>query len=154
MQIELLVIGNTHKGFIDEGINEYTKRLKHYVKFEQKFIPALKKTQKLSKDQQKKKEAELVNKNIDKKSIVILLDENGKEFSSEKFADFLQKKINQGQNITFIIGGPYGFSTELLAKYPKVALSKMTLTHQMVRLFFIEQLYRAFTILKGENYHH
>lgn len=154
MKIELLLIGSTHKGYIEEGINEYSNRLKHYVKFEQRFIPALKKTQKLSKEEQKKKEAELISKNIDKKSIVILLDENGNEYTSERFAKFIQKKMNQGQNITFIIGGPFGFSEDLKSKYPKIALSKMTLTHQMIRLFFIEQLYRVHTILKGENYHH
>ncbi|MBN2663135.1 MAG: 23S rRNA (pseudouridine(1915)-N(3))-methyltransferase RlmH [Bacteroidales bacterium] len=154
MQIELLHIGNTHKGFIEEGINEYFNRLKHYVKFEMTYIQALKNTQKLNIEQQKKKEEELLLKSIDGKSAIILLDENGKEYSSPNFAKFIQNKMNQGQNITFIIGGPYGFTEELKTKYPKIALSKMTFSHQMVRLFFVEQIYRALTILKGENYHH
>lgn len=154
MQIELLHIGNTHKGFIEEGINEYINRLKHYVKFEMRYIQTSKNKQKLSIEQQKKKEEELILKLIDAKSAIILLDENGTEYSSPNFAKFIQKKLNQGQNITFIIGGPYGFTEELKSQYPKIALSKMTFSHQMVRLFFVEQIYRALTILKGENYHH
>jgi len=154
MRIELILIGDTQKGFIADGIQEYTKRLKHYIKFEQKIIKSIKNSHKLSFDEQKKREAELIKNVLIKKSIVILLDENGKEFTSPQFAKYLEKNLNTGQHITFVVGGAFGFSEELKNKYPLVALSKMTFSHQMIRLFFIEQLYRAFTILKGENYHH
>ncbi len=154
MQIELILIGDTQKGFIEVGIQEYAKRLKHYIKFEQKVIKSIKNSHKFSFDELKKREAELIKKTLNNKSIVILLDENGKEFSSPQFAKYLEKKINTGQDITFVVGGAFGFSEELKKKYQLIALSKMTFSHQMIRLFFIEQLYRAFTILKGENYHH
>lgn len=154
MNIVLLQIGKTNSGYIEDGITEYSKRLLHYAKFEHKFIPAFKGSHKLSKQEQINKEAEILKKYLNDKYIIILLDETGKEYTSNQFSMFLQKKLNQSRDIVFVIGGPFGFSEELKQKYTKVALSKMTLTHQMVRLFFVEQLYRAFTILKGENYHH
>jgi len=130
------------------------QRLKHYVKFEQKILQSPKNIKNQSIQIQQKKESDLLAENINDKSIVVLLDEIGKEYTSEQFSNWLNKSMNTGQDITFVIGGAYGFSDELKSKYPKIALSKMTFSHQMIRLFFIEQLYRAFTILKGENYHH
>lgn len=154
MQINLILLGKTEVGFVTEGIAEYTKRLKHYTKFNIKILPTLKNIKNLSIEMQKKKESEFIESAIDTKSRVILLDEIGKEYSSPNFAKWLNKQTNSGMNLTFVIGGAYGFSDQMRKKYPQVALSKMTFSHQMVRLFFVEQLYRAFTILKGENYHH
>ncbi len=154
MQITLLMIGNTENNFIADGIAEYEKRLKHYVKFQQKTINAPKNYKNLPKKELIKRESELLESNLNPASTVVLLDEIGKEYTSVEFSTWLQKKLNAGNDITFVIGGAFGFSNELRQKYPKIALSKMTFSHQMVRLFFIEQLYRAFTIIKGENYHH
>jgi len=156
MKITLLTIGKTEDHYLLEGIDLYFKRLKHYIPFKILEIPELKNTKSLSRDQQKSKEAELILKNIISTDHVILLDENGIELSSKKFAYFLNKKLIGGQHhLVFIVGGPYGFSEEIFKRAnEKVSLSKMTFSHQMVRLFFTEQLYRAFTILKGEPYHH
>ncbi|MBN2891180.1 MAG: 23S rRNA (pseudouridine(1915)-N(3))-methyltransferase RlmH [Bacteroidales bacterium] len=154
MRITLVLIGKTETGFVSEGIKEYENRLKHYVKFEIIILPALKKIKNLSIEMQKKKESEFIESNIDLKSNIVLLDEIGKEYTSSGYAEWLNKQINAGTDITFVVGGAYGFSDEMRKKYPKIALSKMTFSHQMVRLFFVEQIYRAFTILKGENYHH
>lgn len=155
MKFRLIQIGKTEEKYLKEGISIYEKRLKHYTKFEVEEIPALKGAKNLSQEEQKKKEGELLLDKLSNSDFVILLDEVGKEFNSPKFAQFLQKKMNSGLDITFIIGGPFGFSDEIYARAnDKVALSQLTLTHQMVRLFFTEQLYRGFTILKGEKYHH
>jgi 23S rRNA (pseudouridine1915-N3)-methyltransferase len=156
MKITLLTVGKTDDKYILEGINKYLKRLKHYIKFDTQELPELKKTKSLSEDQQKAKEAELIFKHINNTDHVILLDEKGTEVSSMHFADFLNKKmIGSVQHLVFIIGGPYGFDNTLYQRAnDKISLSKMTFSHQMVRLFFTEQVYRAFTILKGEPYHH
>lgn len=154
MKINLIQIGKTENNFIKTGIDEYLKRLKFYTKFEIIELKDLKNIKNLSIEMQKKKESEYIEENIDKKSTIVLLDEIGKEYTSKQFSNWLNKTMNSGMNINFIIGGAYGFSDEIRKKYSKIALSKMTFSHQMVRLFFVEQLYRAFTILKGENYHH
>jgi 23S rRNA (pseudouridine1915-N3)-methyltransferase len=156
MKLILIVIGKTDNDYINKGIDIFRNRLKHYLPFEIKYIPDLKNTKNLSVDQQKVKEGELILSNIDKSDHLILLDENGKEFSSVDFSKYIQKKMLSGiKNLVFVIGGPYGFSKEVYNRASgKVSLSKMTFSHQMVRLIFIEQLYRAMTILRGEPYHH
>jgi 23S rRNA (pseudouridine1915-N3)-methyltransferase len=156
MKITLLTIGKTEDAYLKEGIEKYLKRLKHYIKFEITELPELKNTKALSQDQQKAKEAELLFKTLSNTDHVVLLDENGVELSSQKFADMLNKKmIASVQNMVFIIGGPYGFDESIYQRAnEKLSLSRMTFSHQMVRLFFAEQVYRAFTILKGEPYHH
>ena len=156
MKITLLVIGKTEDKYLKEGIEKYLKRLKHYIKFDLQEIPELKNTKSLTEDQQKTKEAELLNKFLNPQDHIVLLDERGHEFTSVQFSAFINKKmLGSVQNLVFIVGGPYGFDQSLqsIAK-DKLSLSKMTFSHQMVRLFFVEQLYRAFTILKGEPYHH
>lgn len=154
MKIRLIQIGRTDEKYLKEGISIYEKRLKHYCKFEVEEIAALKGGGMTREDQKKKEGEQLLNK-IENSDYVILLDEKGLEFSSPKFANYLQKRFNSGLNIVFVIGGPFGFSDEMYSRAnDKVALSQLTLTHQMVRLFFTEQLYRGFTILKGEKYHH
>ena len=155
MKFKLIQIGKTEEKYLKEGISIYEKRLKHYCKFEVEEIPALKAAKNLSIDEQKRKEGELILQKLTNSDFVILLDEVGKEFNSPKFAQYLQKKMNSGLNIVFVIGGPFGFSQDVYQRAnDKVALSQLTLTHQMVRLFFAEQLYRGFTILRGEKYHH
>jgi 23S rRNA (pseudouridine1915-N3)-methyltransferase len=156
MKITLLTIGKTEDKYLIEGIDIYLKRLKHYIPFRILEIPELKNTKSLSQEQQKIREGELIFKNIQSTDHIILLDENGKEFTSRGFSVYLNKKMVAGlQHLVFIIGGSYGFSNEVYERSnDKVSLSKMTLSHQMIRLFFAEQLYRACTILKGEPYHH
>lgn len=156
MKITLLAIGKTDDAYILEGIDKYLKRLKHYIKFEIIIIPDLKNTKNLSEDEQKTKEAELFFKYIQNTDQLVVLDEKGTELSSLQFADFLNKRmIGSVQNLVFLIGGPYGFDQSIYQKSNyKISLSKMTFSHQMIRLFFVEQVYRAFTILKGEPYHH
>ncbi|MDR1226235.1 MAG: 23S rRNA (pseudouridine(1915)-N(3))-methyltransferase RlmH [Prevotellaceae bacterium] len=154
MKILLIVVGKTDKGYLEEGIDLYLQRLKHYTALEVKVIPELKNTRALTEQQQKEREGEQILQAAEDCEMW-LLDENGKEFSSEKFAAFLDKKNQTLTKImSFVIGGPYGFSEEVYAKaMGKIALSQMTFSHQMVRLFFVEQLYRALTIIKGEPYH-
>jgi len=137
-------------------IDEYQKRLSFYIKFDLEIIPDIKNVKNLSESQQKEKEGELILAKITPTDQLILLDENGKTFSSVAFSEELQKKMNAGiKTLVFVIGGPYGFSETVYAKTQgKISLSSMTFSHQMVRLFFIEQLYRGFTILKNEPYHH
>ena len=156
MKITFLVIGKTEDTYLKEGIEKYTKRLKHYIKFEIVEVPELKNTKNLSEDQQKTKEAELISKNLNNTDYIVLLDEKGQELSSIQFSGFISKKmLSSVQNLVFIVGGPYGFDNSLLtSSNEKLSLSKMTFSHQMVRLFFVEQVYRAFSILKGEPYHH
>jgi len=156
MKIKVILIGKTGKKFLEEGEKEYLERLKHYVTIERIEIPDIKKQKKLTEEQIKAKEGEVILEKIVAGDLVFLLDENGKEFSSEGFADFLQQKFNQGgKSLVLVIGGPYGFSPEVYAKANgKVSLSKLTFSHQMVRMILFEQLYRAMTILKGEPYHH
>jgi len=156
MNIKLLAIGKTDQKNLELLIAEYQKRLSFYIKFEMDSIPDIKNVKNLSESQQKEKEGELILAKINPTDHVILLDENGKSFASVDFAQELQKKMNAGiKTLVFVIGGPYGFSEALYAKANgKISLSKMTFSHQMVRLFFIEQLYRGFTILRNEPYHH
>lgn len=156
MTIKLLCIGKTDNRQLQELIEVYFKRIQFYNKFELEVIPDLKKVKNLDENQQKKLEGEKILAGITASDFVILLDENGKQFSSEGFADYLQKQFNSGRKqLIFIIGGPYGFSEEVYHRADsRISLSKMTFSHQMVRLFFTEQLYRAFTILKNEPYHH
>lgn len=156
MKITLLTIGKTEDKYLQEGMNKYLKRLKHYIPFKLIELPELKNTKNLSEDQQKNKEAELIFKNISAIDQLVLLDENGTAFSSLQFSGFLNKKmIGSIPNLVFLVGGPYGFSNEVYNRAnDKISLSRMTFSHQMVRLFFIEQVYRALTIMKGEPYHH
>jgi len=156
MKITLLTVGKTEDAYLKDGMDKYLKRLKHYIKFEIIELPELKNTKALSESQQKTKEAELLFKNIGATDHVILLDEVGSQHTSVQFSDLLNKKmIASVNNLVFIIGGPYGFDESIYKRAnDKLSLSKMTFSHQMVRLFFVEQVYRAFTILKGEPYHH
>lgn len=156
MKITLVLNGKTEDDYIIKGCNVYEQRLKHYLPFETIVIPALKNTKAMSIGQQKQKEGELLLKLLQPADKLILLDENGKESDSVGFANFLQQQMNSGiRNLVFVVGGPYGFSEEIYQRANgKIALSKMTFSHQMVRLFFIEQVYRGMTILKGEPYHH
>ena len=156
MTIKLLCIGKTDNRELKQLIEVYKKRLQFYNKFEIDIIPDLKKTKSLDENQQKEKEGELILAKVQNSDFLVLLDENGKEFSSEKFSAYIQKRSNSGlKQLIFVIGGPYGFSEAVYQRADsKVALSQMTFSHQMVRLFFTEQLYRAFTILKNEPYHH
>lgn len=156
MKITLILNGKTEDDHIIKGFAVYEQRLKHYISFETIVIPALKNTKALSIDQQKQKEAELIQKHLQSSDKVILLDENGKEYDSVGFSGFIQQQMNSGiKNLVFVVGGPYGFSDEIYKRASgKLSLSKMTFSHQMVRLFFIEQVYRAMTILKNEPYHH
>ena len=156
MKIKLIVIGKTNIAYLKAGENEYEKRLKHYCKFEEIVIPNLKNSNKLSKNELKIKEGELILRNLGSIDKVILLDNNGKINSSSEFSNFLKKNmLNSTKNLVFIVGGAYGFSEKVYDRADnKLSLSKMTFSHQMVRLIFKEQLYRAFTILEGEKYHH
>lgn len=156
MKITLLCIGKTDDKYIQEGLDKYLKRLKHYISFNFVVIPDVKNAKNLSEAQQKEKEAELFFKYVAANDQVILLDERGKEYRSVEFADFLEKKmVSSVQHLVFLIGGPYGFADAVKARANgSLSLSKMTFSHQMIRLFFVEQIYRAFTIMKGEPYHH
>ena len=156
MKIKLLAIGKTDDKDLNNLIQNYQNRLKHYIKFELQIIPDLKNVKNLSQEQQKEKEGELILKQLQPTDVLILLDEKGKEFRSIEFSKYLQKKMNSGiKQLVFVIGGPYGFSSTVYSKSQgKVSFSKMTFSHQMIRLFIVEQVYRAFTILKNEPYHH
>ena len=156
MNIKLLAIGKTDNKALQILIDDYTKRLSFYVKFDLEIIPDIKNVKNLSESQQKEKEGELLLSKLTPTDQLILLDENGTTFSSVGFSDYLQKKMNSSaKTLVFVIGGPYGFSDEVFRKAQgKISLSLLTFSHQMVRLFFIEQLYRGFTILKNEPYHH
>ncbi len=156
MKITLLAIGKTDSKQLKQLIDDYTKRLGHYVSFTAEIIPDLKKVKHLSEAQQKQAEGDEILKKLQASDVLILLDENGKSYDSVGFSGFLQKKMNSGlKNLVFVIGGPYGFSDDIYKRANgKIALSAMTFSHQMVRLFFIEQLYRGFTILRNEPYHH
>ena len=156
MKLQFVVIGKTLDKHLDALIQEYAGRVKHYLPFEMEVIPELKNTKSLSFEQQKQREAELLQKNFREGDYVVLLDENGREFTSVEFANYLQQKQSvAARRLVFVVGGPYGFAPEIyaLAK-EKISLSRMTFSHQMVRLFFVEQLYRGLTILRGEPYHH
>ena len=155
MKITLLVVGRTTNAHIESLIQEYQKRLTHYIPFTIQVIPELKNTKSLTADQQKQAEGELILRATTPANDLVLLDELGKEFRSIEFADYLQKKMSAGRDVVFVVGGPYGFSDAVYQRADsKISLSKMTFSHQMVRLFFVEQTYRAMTILRGEPYHH
>lgn len=156
MNIKLIAIGKTDQKNLQALMDEYQKRLSFYIKFELEIIPDIKNAKNLSEQQQKEKEGELILQKLSPTDFLILLDENGKSFSSVEFSEELQKKMNAGlKTLVYVIGGPYGFSEAVYQKaQQKISLSKMTFSHQMVRLFFIEQLYRGFTILRNEPYHH
>lgn len=156
MKISLLVIGKTDARYFVEAIQEYEKRLEHYIPFEIQVIPDLKNTKSLTVDQQKEKEGELILKTLQPGDYLVLLDERGKEYSSMQFATYIEKKTHTvSKRLVFVIGGPYGFSQAVYDKAnEKLTLSRMTFSHQMIRLVFVEQLYRAMTILNNEPYHH
>ncbi len=156
MKIALLTVGKTDRDWVKQGLDIYMARLKHYIPFSINEIPELKNVSALSRDQIKMREGELILKNIKSTDDVILLDEHGKQYSSVEFATLLQNKINyEGKDIVFVIGGAYGFSEAVYKRAnSKISLSRMTFSHQMVRAIFAEQIYRAFTIMKGEPYHH
>ena len=156
MNIKLIAIGKTDNKNLQSLIDEYQKRLSFYIKFDLDIIPDIKNIKNLSESQQKDKEGEMILAKITPTDQLILLDEKGITFSSIDFSEELQKKMNSGlKTLVFVIGGPYGFSDKVYDKAQgKISLSLMTFSHQMVRLFFIEQLYRGFTILKNEPYHH
>lgn len=155
MNVRLVVVAKTEEKYLQEGIGVYLKRLKHYVNFEMVVIPALKDTRNASADDIKEREGLLILKQLEKSDVNVLLDEHGREFTSVGFSQYLQKQMNSGiRTLTFVVGGAFGFSEQVYAKTSgKISLSQMTFSHQMIRLFFVEQLYRAFTILKGEPYH-
>ncbi|MES2416925.1 MAG: 23S rRNA (pseudouridine(1915)-N(3))-methyltransferase RlmH [Bacteroidota bacterium] len=156
MKITLIAIGKTEDKYLIEGINKYLSRLKHYINFNILIIPDVKNTKNLTEAQQKSKEAELIIKQTNPADVIVLLDERGKKHSSVSFANYLNKQmVGSVQHLIFIIGGPYGFDESIYKRAgTSISLSDMTFSHQMVRLFFVEQLYRAFTILKNEPYHH
>lgn len=156
MNIKLLAIGKTDNKQLILLIDEYKKRLKHYVKFDIEIIPDIKNVKNLSIDQQKIKEGDLILSKLKSTDQLILLDDKGKHYTSVEFSSYLQKKMSSGlKQLVFVIGGPYGFSEAVYKKSQgKLSLSKMTFSHQMIRLFIVEQIYRGFTILKNEPYHH
>jgi len=156
MKIKLLVIGKTDEKNLGQLIEKYQQRLNHYVNFDIEIISDIKNAKNLSQLQQKEKEGELILSKLKNTDQLVLLDEKGKEYRSLDFASYLQKKMNSGiKQLVLVIGGPYGFSEAVYKKATgKISLSKMTFSHQMIRLFVVEQLYRGFTILKNEPYHH
>lgn len=155
MKIELIQVGKTVNKIFVEGINEYLGRIKYYVPFNITTIPEIKNTKSLSESQQKTLEGTLILKQLQAQDTVVLLDEHGKEFRSVEFAAWLEKQQQVARRLVFVIGGPYGFSDDVYERAnSKISLSKMTFSHQMVRLIFCEQLYRACTIIQGEPYHH
>ena len=156
MKIKLIVVGKTNAKYLLEGEKEYENRLRHYTKFEEIIIPDVKQSGKLSENELKKKEGHLILGKLEHSEHVILLDDKGKSHSSIEFANFLQQKMNGSlKSLVFVVGGAFGFSYEVYQRAnSKLSLSKMTFSHQMVRLIFKEQLYRGFSILRGEKYHH
>lgn len=156
MKILLLVIGKTDEEYLVTGINKYVGRLGHYASFEMKEIPDIRNRKALSENQQKKAESFQLLQQLQPSDIVVLLDEGGKKYTSVEFSEIMGKfSATSIKRLVFIVGGPYGFSQEVYDRADtKLSLSPMTFSHQMVRLIFVEQLYRAFTILKGEPYHH
>ncbi len=156
MNIKLLAVGKTDDKQLNDLINNYIKRLQFYIKFSFEIIPDIKNAKNLSEAQQKEKEGKLILNHVENSDVLIVLDENGKQYDSLLFSEVLQKHMNSGiKQLIFVIGGPYGFSPEVYNRANnKLSLSKMTFSHQMIRLFFVEQLYRGFTILRNEPYHH
>ena len=156
MKISLIVVGRTVEKHYITAINDYIERTKHFISFDMEVIPELKNTKSLTMDQQKEKEGELILKSFQPGDVIILLDEFGKEFRSVDFANWMERKMNSvNKRLVFVVGGPYGFSQRVYeAAHEKISLSKMTFSHQMIRLIFVEQLYRAMTILNNGPYHH
>ncbi|MFD2741890.1 MULTISPECIES: 23S rRNA (pseudouridine(1915)-N(3))-methyltransferase RlmH [Sphingobacterium] len=156
MKVTLVCVGKTDEKYIEEGIAKYTKRLIHYVKFNITVIPDIKNSKNLSQEQQKEKEGELILKQVDNSDTLMLLDEKGQQYRSVDFSKLLDKNmVSNVQHMVVVIGGPYGFSDRVYQRANGLlSLSKMTFSHQMIRLFFVEQLYRAFSIMRGEPYHH
>ncbi|MBN2237124.1 MAG: 23S rRNA (pseudouridine(1915)-N(3))-methyltransferase RlmH [Bacteroidales bacterium] len=156
MDIKLILSGKTEDAYLQDGIEKYNNRIKRYITYSEIIIPALKNTKNLGFDEIKQKEGQLILSKLKPGDFVVLLDERGKIKSSKDFSSFLQKHMNQStKSLVFIVGGPYGFSEEVYSKANYLlSLSKMTFSHQMIRLLFVEQIYRAFTILKNEPYHH
>ena len=155
MKITLLFTGKTSDARLSSLIDEYQQRLRHYVPFELVVLPDLKNAKALSEEQVKTAEGEAILRFLTPAMDVVLLDEHGREYRSIEFADYLQKKMSSGKDLTLVIGGPYGFSEAVYARANgKISFSQMTFSHQMIRIMAIEQLYRAMTILRGEPYHH
>ncbi len=155
MKITLLVVGKTTDKRLEALIDEYRQRLTHYVNFDLQVIPELRNAKNLSTDQQKQTEGEQILRQVTTATDLILLDEHGREYRSIEFADYLQKKMSAGRDVLFVVGGPYGFSPDVYARANgKISLSQMTFSHQMIRLLFVEQIYRGMTILRNEPYHH
>ena len=155
MRIRLITVGKTDVPWVREGLDIYVSRLLHYVPFSLEEIPELKNASSLSRDQIKEREGGMILKALRPKDCVVLLDERGKEYRSVEFARELSSLMASGRDVAFVVGGAYGFSEDVYARADKMlSLSKMTYSHQMVRTIFAEQIYRAFTILKGEPYHH
>lgn len=156
MKVVFVVIGKTDASCFAEAVDEYRNRLIHYIPFEMNVIPDLKNVKNLSEAQQKEKEGELILKTVQPGDHLVLLDEHGKEFTSIQFASYMEKKTHTvAKRLVFAVGGPYGFSEAVYrAATEKISMSRMTFSHQMIRMIFVEQLYRAMTILKGEPYHH
>lgn len=155
MKIYLIVVGKTTDIRLESLIQDYQERLRHYVPFSMEVLPELKNAKSLTEEQQKIMEGDLILKAVPQSADLILLDEHGHEYRSIEFADYLQKRMLSGRDIAFVVGGPYGFSPAVYARANgKISLSRMTFSHQMVRLFFVEQIYRAMTILRHEPYHH
>ncbi len=155
MNIKLIVVAKTDEKYLQEGIAIYEKRLKHYVHFEMTVLPALKDQKGAAPEEIKEREAVMLFKALEKSDRIVLLDEHGSQHTSVGFSQYLQKQMNAGvRNLAFVVGGAFGFAPSVYkAAHDKVSLSAMTFNHQMVRLFFVEQLYRAFTILHHEPYH-
>ncbi|MFD2597473.1 23S rRNA (pseudouridine(1915)-N(3))-methyltransferase RlmH [Sphingobacterium corticis] len=156
MKVTLICVGKTDEKYIEEGIAKYVKRLVHYIKFNIIVIPDIKNSKNLSQDQQKEKEGELILKHVENPDWLMLLDEKGKQYTSVEFSKLLDKNmVSNIQHLVLVVGGPYGFSDAVYQRSNGLlSLSKMTFSHQMIRLFFVEQLYRAFSIMRGEPYHH
>ena len=155
MKALLILVGKTTDKHFAAGINDYVERIGHYMPFEIVTIPELKNTKSLTEEQQKSLEGDLILKQLQPSDTVVLLDEHGRELRSMEFARWIEQKRNTARRLVFVVGGPYGFSKEVYARCnEQLSLSKMTFSHQMIRLIFTEQVYRACTIIKGEPYHH
>ena len=156
MKIILLVVGKTDSGIWNKALNDYTGRLKHYIPFETEVIPDIKNVKNMTESQQKEQEGFSILKSLQVGDYCVLLDERGKEYTSKQFAEYIDKKMQSvSKRLVFVIGGPYGFSGDVYTKMKEhISLSKLTFSHQMIRPIFVEQLYRAMTILRGEPYHH
>ena len=151
----LITVGKTTQRYVEEAVQEYVKRLKHYVSFEIFVIPELKDTKNIPISIQKQKEGELILKKLQDADEVILLDEKGNQYTSIEFANFMEKKLSVSKRIVFVIGGPFGFSPDVYKRANmSLSFSRMTFSHQIIRIIFAEQLYRCFTIIRGESYHH